>query len=87
MARFAGGKAPFLRISDQPNQGTGIIMRDFMIGLAPVILFSWYKNGIQVMIDGNIGFFEMLYPLIFILLGGLMSLIMEGITLYIIHPD
>ena len=55
MARFASGKAPFLRISDQPNQGTGIIMRDFMIGLIPVILFSWYKNGIQVMIDGNIG--------------------------------
>lgn len=87
MARFASGKAPFLRISDQPNQGTGIIMRDFMIGLIPVILFSWYKNGIQVMIDGNIGFLEMLYPLIFIMLGGLLSTVMEGIVFYIIDPD
>ena len=87
MARFAGGKAPFLRMADSPNQGTGIIMRDFMIGLAPVILFAWYKNGIQVMIDGNIGFFEMLYPLLFIVLGGLLSTLMEAIALYIMHKE
>jgi electron transport complex protein RnfD len=83
MARFANGKAPFLRISDAKNAGTGVIMRDFMIGLLPVILFAWYKNGIKVYMDGNITFFEMLYPLIFILLGGLISTLFEGLFFYI----
>ena len=83
MARFANGKAPFLRTSDAKNSGTGVIMRDFMIGLLPVILFAWYKNGILVYIEGNITFLEMLYPLIFILLGGLLSTLFEGLYFYI----
>ncbi len=87
MARFAGGKAPFLRLSDQPNQGTGIIMRDFLIGLLPVILFAWYKNGIKVYIDGNITFLEMLYPLVFIILGGLLSYVMEGIFFIVTNKE
>ncbi|MFA7561417.1 MAG: RnfABCDGE type electron transport complex subunit D [Candidatus Izemoplasmatales bacterium] len=83
MARFAGGKAPFLRQADQKSYGTNVIMRDFIIALLPVILFSWYKNGIKVYIEGNINFLEMLYPLFFILLGGLLSVIMEGIFFFI----
>ncbi|PKL00974.1 MAG: hypothetical protein CVV56_03985 [Tenericutes bacterium HGW-Tenericutes-1] len=83
MARFANGKAPFLRTSDAKNSGTGVIMRDFMIGLLPVILFAWYKNGIKVFIEGNITFLEMLYPLIFILLGGVLSTLFEGLYFYI----
>ncbi|QWC00359.1 RnfABCDGE type electron transport complex subunit D [Mycoplasmatota bacterium] len=83
MARFAGGKAPFLRLSDEKGKNTNTIMRDFMIALLPVVLFSWYKNGIQVYIDGNINFFEMLYPLFLILMGGFLSVVMEGIFFYI----
>ena len=83
MARFANGKAPFLRTSDAKNSGTGVIMRDFMIGLLPVILFAWYKNGIKVFVEGNITFLEMLYPLIFILLGGILSTLFEGLYFYI----
>lgn len=83
MARFANGKAPFLRTSDAKNSGTGIIMRDFMIGLLPVILFAWYKNGIKVFIEGNITFLEMLYPLVFIMLGGIISMLFEGLYFYI----
>lgn len=87
MARFANGKAPFLRSSDARNSGTGIIMRDFMIGLLPVILFAWYKNGIKVYIEGNISFLEMLYPLLFILLGGLISTLFEGLFFYITDKE
>ena len=87
MARFANGKAPFLRSSDAKNSGTGIIMRDFMIGLFPVILFAWYKNGIKVYIEGNISFVEMLYPLVFILLGGLISTLFEGLFFYITDKE
>ncbi|MDA3932668.1 MAG: RnfABCDGE type electron transport complex subunit D [Tenericutes bacterium] len=83
MARFAGGKAPFLRISDQKGKNTNTIMRDFLIALLPVVLFSWYKNGIQVFLDGNINFFEMLYPLFLIIMGGFLSVVMEGIFFYV----
>ena len=79
MARFSGGKAPFLRIADTKGHGTNTLMRDFMIGLLPVILFAWYKNGILVYSQGNINFVEMLYPLFFIIVGGLGSLLMEAI--------
>ena len=87
MARFANGKAPFLRISDQPKQGTGIIMRDFVIGLLPVILFAWYKNGIRVYMEGNATILEMLYPLFFILTGGILSMLMEAVFFYITDKD
>ena len=82
MARFAGGKAPFLRLADQKDHGTGIMMRDFLIGLLPVILFAWYKNGILVYSQGNINFIEMLWPLFFVIIGGLSSVIMEAIFFY-----
>lgn len=83
MARFAGGKAPFLRRSDDKRYNTNTIMRDFMIALLPVILFTWYKNGIAVYLDGNISFFEMLYPLFLVISGGVFSMVMEGLFFYI----
>ncbi len=87
MDRFSGGKAPFLRMADQKDQGTGILMRDFLIGLAPVILFAWFKNGILVYIQGNINFIEMLYPLFFIIMGGISSMLMEALFFYIQDPQ
>ena len=87
MARFAGGKAPYLRIADDPSKSTNALMRDFLIGMFPVILFAWYKNGIQVYLEGNIAFLEMLYPLFFILIGGLSSMLMEGIFFYITDKE
>ncbi len=87
MARFAGGKAPFIRIANEKGENTKRIMRDFLIGLLPVILFSWYKNGISVYLDGNISVLEMFYPLFFIIMGGLLAYIMEGIFFYITDKD
>ncbi|MBI9009760.1 MAG: RnfABCDGE type electron transport complex subunit D [Tenericutes bacterium] len=87
MARFSGGKAPFLRISDTKGHGTNVLMRDFIIGLLPVILFAWYKNGILVYSQGNINFFEMLYPLFFIIVGGLGSVLMEAIFFLVIDKE
>jgi len=87
MARFAGGKAPFVRRSDNKRYNTNTIMRDFFIALIPVILFTWYKNGIAVYLDGNINFLEMLYPLFLIISGGVFSLLMEGLFFYITDKD
>jgi len=87
MARFAGGKAPFLRQTDEKDYGTKVIMKDFIIALLPVILFAWYKNGIQVYMDGNITFLEMLYPLFFIMMGGIISSLMEGIFFFVTDKE
>ena len=87
MARFLAGKAPFLRSTDAKNSGTRIIMRDFMIGLLPIILFAWIKNGLMVYLNGHVGFLEMLYPLIFILSGGVISFLMEALFFVITDPS
>ncbi|MFA5290201.1 MAG: RnfABCDGE type electron transport complex subunit D [Candidatus Izemoplasmatales bacterium] len=87
MARFSQGKAPFLRLSDHKEHTTGIVMRDFLIGLLPVILFAWYKNGIKVFVEGNNTFVEMLYPLLFIISGGLLSMMMEAVFFYITNKE
>ncbi|MDY0024106.1 MAG: RnfABCDGE type electron transport complex subunit D [Candidatus Izemoplasmatales bacterium] len=87
MARFAAGKAPFLRRANDKDYGTKVIMKDFMIAMLPVILFAWYKNGIQVYIDGRINFLEMLYPLFFIMMGAVMSSLMEGIFFFVTDKE
>jgi len=87
MARFANGKAPFIRKTDDKSFSTTIIMRDFLIGLVPVILFAWYKNGIQVYLDGNITLLEMFYPLAFMLSGGLLAVVYESIFFYITKKE
>jgi len=86
MARFSNGKAPFIRLSDTPKD-TATVMRDFFIGMSLVILFSWFKNGILVYINGDCTFLEMLYPLVFILLGGFLSLLMEAVFFYKTDPE
>ena len=87
MARFANGKAPFIRRTDSSSFSTSVIMRDLLIGLVPVILFGWYKNGIQVYLDGNITLLEMFYPLVFMLSGGLLSIVFESIFFYITKKE
>lgn len=87
MARFSGGKAPFLRISDRTNKDTHTIMRDFVIGLTPIILFAWIKNGLLVFLDGNTDILGLLYPLFFIFVGGFSSMLMEAIFFYITDKD
>lgn len=77
--RFALGKEPFIRKADFKQGSTGIIMRDYMIALMPLILFAWIKNGLYPFINGNQGFFQMLYPLIFVIIGGATSFVIEGL--------
>jgi len=87
MARFAGGKAPFLRKTEEQDYGTNVIMKDLIIALVFVILFAWYKNGIQVYLDGNISFMEMLYPLFFVIMGAVISSLMEGIFFFVTDKE
>lgn len=80
--RFALQKTPFLRLADG-NRDTTTIMRDFMIALVPLMLFAWFKNGILPFINPNPAlkttFFEMIYPLLFMVIGALTTFLIEGI--------
>ena len=69
----------YMKINDNTNK----IMRRLLISLLPIILFSFYKNGILLYKGGYTNFFGMFYPLIFMLLGGMSSLVTEEIFLYV----
>ncbi|MGD9604538.1 MAG: RnfABCDGE type electron transport complex subunit D [Bacilli bacterium] len=72
------GKEPFIRKADNPAYGTKVIMRDFIIALLPLIIFAWIKNGLLPFINKDItSVWLMLYPLIFVLMGGLTAIIVE----------
>lgn len=83
--RFSLDKAPFIRQADVKKGigSTNVMMRDFIIALIPLIVFAWVKNGLLPFLSSNpatkITFFEMLYPLLFILIGGLTSFLIEGL--------
>lgn len=93
--KFVLEKAPFIRSADESIITTQQMMRDVIIALIPLILFGWIKNGLLPYINqfGNlnfslipyldssikISFGKMLYPLIFVVFGGLFSVILEGL--------
>lgn len=84
MARkFALGKTPFQRITDEKKLSTSQMMRDFVIALIPLILFGWVKNGLLPFIREEISLIEMLYPLILVIAGALTSLASEALFFYI----
>ena len=85
--RFSAGITPYIRKANSKTYGTEVMMRDFIISLIPLILFAWVKNGLIPFIDGNIGIIQMLYPLIFICIGGLSALVIEGIFFLIVNKD
>lgn len=84
--KFALAKGPYIRTADW-GRNTHTIMRDFIISILPLILFAWYKNGIKPLIDGNVGVFQMLYPLLFILIGGLTAYVVEGLYFLIFFKE
>lgn len=90
--KFVLEKAPFIRSVDEKIISTKQMMRDLVIALIPIILFAWVKNGLLpyifkdtfrfVSTIGNsyeMNFWQMLRPLVFILLGGLFSMLLEGL--------
>ncbi|MBR1376770.1 MAG: RnfABCDGE type electron transport complex subunit D [Bacilli bacterium] len=70
---------PFMKSDDSTSK----IMKRLLIALLPIILFSVYKNGVLLYIKGYTNFFGIFYPLIFIILGGLTSMVTEEAFLFI----
>lgn len=76
MKKFHKINGPYIK----DNNSTDKIMLHLFISLLPIIIFSFYKNGIYLYINGYATISEMFKPLIFIIIGGLSSFIFE--TLY-----
>ena len=74
--KFELFKEPYIRKADFNFYGTRSIMIDFMISLLPIVLAGWYQNGVKIFIN-NKSVFLLLYPLIFVCLGGLFTFTVE----------
>lgn len=66
---------PFIRIKNTTTK----MMVNVIIALLPIILFSFYKNGIIPYQKGYTDTFGMIYPLIFIVIGTLSTFIIETV--------
>mgnify|MGYP003292912427 CR=1 FL=1 len=55
----------------------------FLIALIPIILFSFYKNGIVLYLNDKTDLYGMFYPLIFIFIGTISTFIIETLYAYI----
>ena len=75
-------KEPLIRKSNNKFYNSNNIMIDFIISLTPIILIGWYQNGIKVFIN-NKSIASLLYPLIFIFLGSLFTLLSEAVYYFI----
>ena len=64
---------PFIKSKNKTSK----MMRNVLISLVPIILFGFYKNGIIPYINGKINIIGMLYPLIFVILGGVFTYFIE----------
>ena len=70
---------PYMRSNDNTTK----MMRRLIISLIPIVLFSFYKNGILLYLKGYTNFFGMFYPLVFIILGCMSTLVTEEIFLIV----
>ena len=66
---------PFIRTKNNIDK----IYNNLLIALIPIILFSFYKNGIIPFINNKTDIIGLYYPLIFILIGTLSSYLIEKI--------
>ena len=64
---------PFIKSKNKTSK----MMRNVLISLVPIILFGFYKNGIIPYINGKTNIIGMLYPLIFVILGGVFTYFIE----------
>lgn len=66
---------PFIRTKNDTDK----IFKNLFIALIPIIIFSFYKNGIIPFVNNKTSAIGLFYPLIFILIGGLSSYLIEKI--------
>lgn len=73
MKEFQINDGTFVKSNNHANK----IMKNLLVALLPIILFTIYKNGINPYINGNTNIFGLFYPLIFILIPTIISFLIE----------
>ena len=68
-------KGPYMKSKKTTNR----MMLHLVIALIPIILFSFYKNGIIPYLNGKTNIIGMFYPLIIVLIASLSTLLFESI--------
>lgn len=66
-------KGPFIKDKNSSYK----MMRNLMVALLPIIIFSFCKNGILPFINHKTNFFELIYPVIFMLIPSITSILVE----------
>ncbi len=69
------------------NNKTTKIMRNVLIALLPIILFTIYKNGYIPYLYNKVSFIGIFYPLIFILIPTITTYLMESLYALIIQKN
>lgn len=64
---------PFIKSKNKTSK----MMMHVMVALLPIILFGFYKNGIIPYLHGKTDIVGMLYPLVFVILGGTFTYFIE----------
>ncbi len=73
MKEFHVDTGPFIKDKNSTNK----MMKHLLFSLLPIIIFSVYKNGIIPFLNGKVTMIGLIYPLIFILLGPLFTMLTE----------
>lgn len=80
---FIKTNRPFIK----SKNSTSKMMNYFLVALIPLILFSFYKNGIVPYVKGYTGLVELFYPVIFPLIGAFTTTLIEYIYYKFIKKD
>ncbi len=73
MKEFQVKEGPFIKDKNNTNK----IMRHLLIALLPIILFSFYKNGLIPFLNKKVTLLGLFYPLIFVFLGSFFTFLIE----------
>ena len=74
---------PFIKSDNSISK----MMKYLLFSLLPIILFSFYKNGVIPYIKGYVNIIGMLYPLIFIITGMITTTLVEFIYFKFIKKE
>lgn len=77
--KFSVIKGPFIK----SKNNTSKMMNNLLIALIPIIVFTFYKNGIIPYLNNKIDLLEMFYPLIFVIIGPITSFLVEYLYSYV----
>lgn len=82
--KFTITKAPYIRSVDENKSSTSKMMLDLLIALLPIIIFGFINFGLIPYIKRiDLNLWHLFRPLVNVIIGGLSSVILEGLYFFI----